>query len=319
MWMDKIMPQTQSSNNFTAMRWILAVMVLYTHAYGLLLFPEPTLLHRTFGIFAVQSFFVVSGYFITRSYLRMDNFFMFMRNRALRLLPALILAIYLSRLLASAHNGFIDNPVPYIVNGPIWTLSWEVVCYGICALLGVAGLLNQACFGGLLTGAWLVYLSFPGTGDTYNVIAPLFLLFASGGFIALNENRLRLNQLGFAATAILLFLLLDSRMLLLDYVFRHIPFLYGPSWPTAKWYAVIYLAVLPFSLLWLGKYFYVSLVIKNDYSYGLYIYGWPVQQVLVARLDLSPPMLFFLSLFITQLLAMGSWHLVEKRILKFKR
>jgi peptidoglycan/LPS O-acetylase OafA/YrhL len=51
----------------------------------------------------------------------------------------------------------------------------------------------------------------------------------------------------------------------------------------------------------------------GDYSYGTYIYAYPVQQALMAlRPDLSAVPLFVLSFFVTLVLAVASWHFIER-------
>jgi peptidoglycan/LPS O-acetylase OafA/YrhL len=57
----------------------------------------------------------------------------------------------------------------------------------------------------------------------------------------------------------------------------------------------------------------------GDLSYGLYIYGWPVEQtVLYLRPDASWLELFLLAYPATAAVAFLSWHLVEKRALRLK-
>jgi len=317
-WADKLFC-SPTSNNFTAIRWLLAALVIYTHSYGLLLKQEPTLFHHTFGSFAVQSFFALSGYFIIGSYVRINAFVPFAINRTLRIAPALIVALIFSSYLGGVFDNFANNPTPYIVNGPVWTLSWEVVCYAGCALLGVLGLLNEQSLGAILASSWVVILANYGSSETYAAVVPLFLLFVTGGYISVKEDSLHLRKLGLVATVILGVLLIDNQMNILAWFFKAIPFLYGPKIPIGYYYTVIYLLFLPFSLIYLGKYVRFNLRVKNDYSYGLYVYGWPVEQGLITVLNPRPLVLFLLAMGITQLLAFCSWHFLEKKALKLKR
>ena len=58
----------------------------------------------------------------------------------------------------------------------------------------------------------------------------------------------------------------------------------------------------------------------GDYSYGLYIYAFPVQQSLVARFpELTPGPLFLAAFAVTLVLAILSWHLIENPALGIKR
>jgi peptidoglycan/LPS O-acetylase OafA/YrhL len=58
----------------------------------------------------------------------------------------------------------------------------------------------------------------------------------------------------------------------------------------------------------------------GDLSYGLYIYGWPVEQTLLYASGgkLAWWQLFPLALAITGVIALASWHLVEKPALRRK-
>ncbi len=60
---------------------------------------------------------------------------------------------------------------------------------------------------------------------------------------------------------------------------------------------------------------------RNDISYGIYIYGWPVQQLLAMMgLTWLPPGVFFVvATAVTMPMAAASWFLVEKHAMKLKR
>jgi peptidoglycan/LPS O-acetylase OafA/YrhL len=57
----------------------------------------------------------------------------------------------------------------------------------------------------------------------------------------------------------------------------------------------------------------------GDISYGIYIYGFPVQQTLMHYYKFSPTVLTLLSIPITVVFAFASWHLIEKKALSFKK
>jgi peptidoglycan/LPS O-acetylase OafA/YrhL len=88
-----------------------------------------------------------------------------------------------------------------------------------------------------------------------------------------------------------------------------------------QWFAMASWLVLPFVVMafglarhpWLGR------MHTLDYSYGIYIYAFPVQQTVASFWPQMPLPAYLLSTFvITVALAAISWHFVEKPALKLK-
>jgi len=304
-------------NNFHAIRYLLALAVLYSHSYGLLALPEPGIFLYTFGALAVKCFFALSGYLIARSCLRTANLRHYAWNRILRILPALIVALIASYYVASYFDHFINNPVPYINNGPIWTLFWEMFCYGICGLLWWLGLLRVSSLGAIVAVSWLLYIVLPTTSETALIIAPLVMLFFLGAYIAINKKNLDLTIAGPFFFGLLILASIDTDYVSLTWLLNNVPFLYGPNMPIHEYQTLIFLFSLPFFLIWLA-YQKPFIILKNDYSYGMYIFAWPIQQVIVSTMSPSPLILFAVSWATTHCIAMLSWHLIEKNVLKFK-
>jgi peptidoglycan/LPS O-acetylase OafA/YrhL len=132
----------KTSDNFTLLRLILALLVVFSHSYPLIGHPEPTLFHSTAGGFAVQGFFAISGYLIAGSYLTTQHSGQFVWKRLLRIVPALAFAVPLPLLLYEWQDHYAGGPFPGVPNGSLWTISWEVLMYGLTLLLGLAGLLT---------------------------------------------------------------------------------------------------------------------------------------------------------------------------------
>jgi peptidoglycan/LPS O-acetylase OafA/YrhL len=89
----------------------------------------------------------------------------------------------------------------------------------------------------------------------------------------------------------------------------------------------LYPLISPFALapvlFWLGEHLpfrSFERSVGGDYSYGLYLYGYPVQQTLAlfGAIKLGMMMFLLLSLIIAGILAVASWHLVEKHALRLK-
>ena len=324
------------ANNFDAIRLLAAAAVIVSHAFPLSTGRndgEP--LRRlsggqmTLGELAVLVFFVVSGFLITRSFERSPNLAEFARNRALRLLPALACMVAAMTLVLgplftrlplgdyftdsrffsywlnvtlvttkySLPGVFEGNPFPNAVNGVLWTLRYEALFYCATAALGVAGLLGRRTAVVVLAAALLIPLLGDFPGDRY---VRMFRYYAAGSALCVWRDAIP-QDLRIAAGAAVI----CGAALALG-GFAEVFVLAGS-------YLVLYLAFEPrVPLHQAGRW--------GDFSYGLYIYGFPVQQAVahvlgpghgwVANLAWSFP--------ISLALAVASWHGVEKRALRRK-
>ncbi len=166
-------------NNLNLIRMIAAAAVLVSHAFPIALGdgaeePLSRLTGMTLGAHAVMVFFILSGLLIARSFDRGGTLARFVLARAMRLFPALIVVLvltiglgaiftklpladffaapqtlsYVPRNLTLAFlqpelpGVFEANPYPRSINGSLWTLFYEVVCYGSVVVIGLLGLLR---------------------------------------------------------------------------------------------------------------------------------------------------------------------------------
>jgi len=327
-------------NNFDAMRLAAAISVIFSHAFLLAEGGEegePLMIltggQCVLGVVGVFVFFTVSGYLITQSFGRTGNTVQFLMKRAFRIYPGyLVCILVLTFGLGAAatalplrdylrdagtweflgHNLWMDvdhNSLPgvwfsggntgNIVDGPLWSLPCEMVMYLIVAILGACRVLRLGVLPPLMA-LGLVCLGFDSTRYSFiGSVGWLLPFFVAGMFIQRlgawpwHDRRLALMAL---------------RGLVLS-IPTHL-FLFG--FAIFGSYLVLYLALHP-SLPRLRAARF------GDLSYGLYIYGWPVEQ---AALRWGGPMpawtLFLIALPITALLALISWHLVEKIALRLK-
>jgi peptidoglycan/LPS O-acetylase OafA/YrhL len=319
------------TNNFTLLRLFAATLVILAHAYPLTgssdvdWFEQFT--GRTFGWAAVSVFFVISGYLITQSLMRNPSLLRFARARALRIFPGLIVCVLLTTVLLGVFVSnddqffarfqtafyvvgnatlmkvnyvlpgvFASNPYPDAVNGSLWTLPIEVACYvGAAILFTLAGKRLGLSIAGLLAGLLCVY-ALDLAPDNHRVrLAFAFLL---GMAYAASPVRLEWWHTGLAVLAA--GVLLSTRF--------NAPALNLALAVTTLWFAF---ADTP-------RLTRVSVAIP-DWSYGVYIYAFPVQQT-VAMLwpGLSPLQHFGVALGLTLIPAALSWHLVEKPALRLK-
>lgn len=336
----------ERANNFTLLRLLAAMAVLYGHSYALSLgtgrgediISKFLIVHwgESLPSLAVNLFFVTSGFLVTASYLQRDNLFAFIEARALRIYPGLIVAVLFCVFVVGAFvttdsvaayfsspttwsylknnsllikgiqfdlpSVFINNPYPISVNGSLWTLPVELWMYFWVAIMGSLSLLKgDKAFNAIFLVLCLMYAQSPSTfyivSDPRN--AQLALLFLLGGFFYINRNEIPLGLSGFVLLCTLVYLTTQ---------YHFSGFLKIALFA----YTVLLLALHP-------KLRLPSIDHWGDISYGLYIYAFPVQQTIVYLMpQVRPLSMFMLSTFITVVLAILSWKLVEKPALKLK-
>lgn len=325
-----------NGNIFNIMRLVLASAVIWSHSYALLgqhdLDPSLALLPFPVSRLAVLLFFTLSGFLVVPG-LQRRGARSFAAARALRMLPGLWVMIVITsiiilaafstvppqanpgwwsyvwrNLLVQGGGYFIDgafaaNPEPSLVNGSLWTISREVQCYVILAALGALGLLKNRR---LILILWLagtaLHMALP--KDLIPFLTELRWLaisFFAGVLISLWQDRLPMSA-PFAAALLLAAATIvpsgDARALAVAVAAAYALIAFGITAPAA-------LKRLSGSL--------------PDYSYGIYIYAFPAQQIAVATDLGSTPaanMLFGFALCLP--FAAASWHFIEKPALALK-
>jgi peptidoglycan/LPS O-acetylase OafA/YrhL len=329
------------NNNFNLIRLLAATAVIFSHSYALSGHGEGEPLLRWtngathFGMLGVTLFFVISGFLVSRSFTARGTIVAFAAARILRIYPALIAAALFAAAVAGAfsavpwHDFLLDpqtlrfvatdgigwriefflpgafdqNPVPRAVNGSLWTIPVELRMYVGCAIAGVLTLLarrtlfNAVFIAGVTLFAvrpdWFVFVSY--VPDS----APLALSFAIGAFAWINRDWIPLSLLA-AATALLVLAINPGDIIR------------GPVFVVLVAYTLLTVALHP------GVRF-ASFNRLGDYSYGLYLYAYPIQQALVhAQPGIGSWALFAEASVLTLAAAMCSWHGIEKPALALK-
>lgn len=338
-------------NNFNLIRLLAAAIVILSHSYAVTLHGGAEPLMRASGLdlgaLAVNVFFVISGFLVTKSFLRRRSLGQFIAARVLRIWPGLLVAVlsnvllfgaafttlplkeYLTAratweyfgvnaaLLAEGVNlrfllpgVFAANPWGAAVNGSLWTLPYEVWIYVGLTLVGLAGLLRRR---------WAV-----------NALLLLILGLAT----ALAQGRLP-GPL-FAHPALPFFLRFASFFGwgAVFYVNRSVIPLHGGiaaalagltilAWRVPTTLTLLFPLALTYGVFWLGYApggFIRRYNRLGDTSYGVYIYAFPVQQSLVALLPgIDPLPLAALALPVTLVFAILSWRFVEHPALRLKQ
>lgn len=340
-------------NNFDLLRLGAATMVLVSHSFLVAGAAEPLVGRWPLGTLGVEVFFVISGFLITMSWSRRPGLRGFAVRRGLRILPALTVTVlacafllgplttelspsrylsdpgtpeYVADNLAAVGTGGVAHPVDLdlpgvfesnpdtAVNKPLWTLPIEVQAYGVTAILGVIGLLAGST--ALIAAAFfLLSISPAGVTDLSVIGAPLdflrgadglaahllALFFVSALFYRHRDRvplRLDLAAVGIAAVVATLNTPLERPVLLI---------------------AIPYLVFFAAYRSWHGL---GVLTRPGDVSYGIYLLAFPVQQTIVHLWGGGGPTSMEVALIafpVAYLLALASWHGVEKRALHLKR
>jgi peptidoglycan/LPS O-acetylase OafA/YrhL len=308
----------------------------------------------SFGALAVDWFFVISGFLITNSWLNSKGALSYFRKRALRIYPAYVVVSLIGGLVIAPHvsasaaagryargemiklirsvttlhyidhfDAFPENKM-HALNGSLWTIGIEAWCYVGVAVIGAFGLLvrRRAIAAALvvaiaisvvvLLGSWepssrfsrRAFYAFKEVFAYPDALARLIPYFLAGMFFYLYRDRIPLSRwfLAFAVS-----LLVAAAMIPTIGVAIFLP--------VAGTYVLFWLAFHPLTGLadWAKR-------VGGDYSYGVYLYAFPIQQFVLMKLgpNASPFSLFIFSLPISLLAGVVSWHLCEKWFLRRK-
>jgi peptidoglycan/LPS O-acetylase OafA/YrhL len=298
------------SNDFNLLRLGLASAVLFSHCFELVdrsRVNEPLnrLTHAfTAGDLAVDAFFLLSGFLVLQSWNSDPHSVRYLQRRALRIYPAFVVATlvcglvlgplfggadYFSRFqpakFAAAALALREPRVPPVfvglpytdVNGSMWTIQYEFMCYVVVVAGGLA----------LRNSRWFWWASWIGAvaletiaGDAFNRVRfpgwrlllgdepaefVRFLGFFSAGALWFHyRDRLPRHRVAIAVAAVAaiasMFHPVAARLLL----------------PTAGAYLLFAFAYRSAPDTALRRF-----VRRNDLSYGLYLFAWPVQQVCI--------------------------------------
>lgn len=323
-------------NNFGSLRLLFAALVVVAHAPELTdgsRAREPlTRLFGTlsFGELAVDGFFLVSGYLIVGSYARSRSVGDYLWRRIRRIYPGFVVASLVSLVVVAPLAGgdlfaldplravsrilrlqvpevpgaFAGQPNPAL-NGAMWSIAYEFRCYLLVAVLGLLGLLrHRGAYLAILIVFGLLLLARPDlsgprllrslVGDPGEAVR-LAAAFLCGGAFHVFADRIPLTRRGAGLAAVLLVLALPS------------PALAEPALLVLGGYLTFWFALaVPANRISLATN-------RTDPSYGLYLYAWPVQNLMVAGFPGLSPVWSGLATFAAAgLLGIVSWHLVER-------
>jgi len=346
MWSGKDLAQHLSghANSFNFVRLLAALSVVVSHSFlivgGHAVEPLSRTGHYTLAQHAVNAFFVVSGLTLASSLDRNPNLLHFAIARVLRIFPALFaygvifafligpiftplpLSTYLSdfRTLSYpvivllrfddaqvAPGIFEGSPIGESLNEPLWTIPYELVAYCGLAAVFLTGILRSRLGTALtLSASFLTLMSMEGLVDHTSLTHTSFHHLARYGFcFGVGMAAFRIAPPTRLVVALLPTTALAAWLLT------------GTSQAAAGEIVLVANIVLVFGTLDFGM--STRWTRRHDISYGIYIYGWPLQQALVlATPGVSPEHLGLLSIVILVPIGYASWHLVEAPALRRK-
>ncbi len=335
-------------NNLNLLRFMSAFAVVFSHSFPLstgMPSAEPLMssVGLPMGSIAVDVFFLVSGFLVAGSILRTQSLVEFTVARALRIFPGLLVMLaltvfglglaltsltwreylqsertfhYVSKC-ATLFTGmayelpgvFENNPHKRAVNGSLWTLPYEAKMYAALALTwficAASTRLRTRAFAAscvvAMAASGAAVLSTQALGDESGKFARLFFMFFTGASYFVLREHIVLKT----AAAAMLCVLLSVAVAGWEAGFI-------PAYLLSVPYLTFYAAFVPGGFV--RKYNGVG-----DFSYGMYIYAFPVQQTIIALTPgISPLTLTAWSVPGTLALAVPSWFLVEKPAMRLK-
>jgi peptidoglycan/LPS O-acetylase OafA/YrhL len=331
-------------NAFDALRLFAALLVIFGHAFRLTGEAGVTFAGAGVATTGVKIFFVISGYLVAQSWLRDPDPRRFLQRRLLRIVPGLaavvlittfVLGPALTSLPAAAYFAdprtwfylanvafypadelpgvFGTNIAPAEVNGSLWSLPPEISMYLLLPALAVvslvvtrgyalialaAGLITLVALAVVLPSAELRGMLVYGTRLwAWFAVAPFFLVGACYAFFGWDQGLKRSVALALLALLLVAPVVPIATELLLILALPYIVLAFGVAPAPLKG----------------------ALTRHGDFSYGLYLYAFPIQQALVA-LGLAGGALgnFLAATLLAGACAALSWHLIERPALRAK-
>ncbi len=333
----------QHTNNFNALRLILAVLVIVAHSYQTTdgtnareLLTIATRGQESFGEIAVDLFFVISGVFITASWFRSRSMQDFLYKRILRIYPGFVMALLTSVVVTwtasaefrhSVHlqlwiqefvqdlftldysslsqpGIFAHNPLPNISNGSLWTIQKEFCCYLLVAVIGMFSLFKRrGVILGLTMSSWAYYAAI--IRFSHSTEHQHFPARFLTYFLVGMSAWLFRNRLRFSWPAALV-------MVAILILSARVPYFFSILFPLAGSFLTLWLGLTP-------PWKIMKWTDDMDLSYGVYLYAYLVQQVVASSSSLRAPLISAcITLPVTFALAWLSRRFVEEPFLAFK-
>ncbi len=352
----KIMEDAKDKNNFDAIRLIAALMVIFSHSFPLTGLAvntnEPLALitgNNDFGHLGISVFLFVSGYLICNSLRKNSAPVQFFKKRFLRMIPALgiliLIAIFIVGPIFTTLSikeyfslkgtwiyfeniilfrpqytlpGVFENcPKSGIVDGSLWTLAYEFLFYAalFCLFTIVKQTKHIAVIGiilFILSTVIMLRYETPITQNKYVIpflqlsisnTLDLFNYFIAGVIMNCINIQKKYTPL-LLAVGLILFSISFFKIILLNKILFFIA-----------------VPVITYSLAFSDKIKLNALTKYGDFSYGIYLYGFVIQQALISALvpkPLNVYLFFMITACFSYFFGFLSWRFVERPALQFK-
>ncbi|OAN37602.1 acyltransferase family protein [Mycolicibacterium iranicum] len=344
-------------NALNAWRLALATGVVLWHSWlitGRQISFEPA--HQLLRDVWVDGFFAISGFLITSSWFNRPRLWEYFVARGLRLLPAfwvclVVVAFVIAPVAVGIQGGSpgrllsSSGPIDYVLqnsalmvklnnidgtplgvprpgewNSSLWTLYWEALCYLAIAILGVLGLLRRRWVIPVLLVVAVIWSmrvpsmsaiveAPPGKGPPIDAATQVLIAQeAAARFALMFLAGALLYQLREAIPARWSLVALSVAIVLAASAL--------PNYRVVAAFALAYALIVSGALIR-----HPRLRLRTDLSYGVYIYAFPMQQLLIicGLAFLAPPVFALIATAVTLPLAAMSWFLVEKPAMALKR
>ncbi|WP_375488800.1 acyltransferase family protein [uncultured Mycobacterium sp.] len=328
------------NNALNAFRLALAAEVILWHSFYLTGHMPPVAVRQLLFSIGVDGFFAISGFLIAASWLSHPRVRDYLLARALRILPGLYVCLVVTAFVIAPIGVVIQGgsaakllqstgpiqyvlensavayvrpdiggtprgiPVPGFWDDSLWSLIYEVMCYLAVAGLGVVGLARRrwlpalalllAMFGAMALPPRVI----PGPATIPQLAVRCAIMFAAG---ALLYHLRDVIPARWSLVAVSVVIVLAAGLL--------------PDYRVVAAVPLAYAVIVSGALIHNRR-----LRLRTDLSYGVYIYGFPVQQLLIicGLIKLNPLVFFVPSTIATLPLAALSWFMVEKRAMSLK-
>ncbi|HHQ6623811.1 TPA: acyltransferase family protein [Serratia fonticola] len=322
---------SRDGNNLDLIRLLASISVIIYHSFALnpqwgLVDPiKSTFGYVTTGGLAVKVFFFISGILVTNSLITRNSVFHFVVSRTFRILPGLFFVVFLSSFLigpifstlslreylfsSEVYSYFINNILldtkyflpgvfeanKYGVNGSLWTIRYEIIAYIILLAFFLVGTNKKRLISSLTCIVIIIEPVTPFKGFLFatsdnNAIYLLAPCFALGSLVAINKDY-------YKSTMFVPMVLFAIQFLFSDEVIK----------ASLMCFSMCLLS-LHIASLNLAK----KIKIHNDISYGVYLWGFPVQQILSQYFDFVFIVNVILSIATAMIIAFISWQFIEK-------